>query len=208
MHHQTRESLVHAVDTSRLECKSTPHAPLWNENLIWHVPSLRGSCLCNEIRTVPVEGSMTLNFFFVFFASVTGPRRSLGLKLSDTRVYEPQIQDSALKHDPGQMVQARSLLKQAKRLRSLSSLFFCLLQESEERERSKPSERAKQALSLRSLACEAKRRVWCTPAGLSVNVYYSVVYKMEGCCEASYKTGGCCVRWGNVVGRKGSDARG
>jgi len=30
-------------------------------------------------------------FFFFFFTLVTGPRRSLGLKLSDTRVYEPQM---------------------------------------------------------------------------------------------------------------------
>ena len=30
-------------------------------------------------------------FFFFFFTLVTGPRRSLNLKLSDTRVYEPQI---------------------------------------------------------------------------------------------------------------------
>ena len=30
-------------------------------------------------------------FFFFFFTLVTGPRRSLSLKLSDTRVYEPQI---------------------------------------------------------------------------------------------------------------------
>jgi len=30
-------------------------------------------------------------FFFFFFTLVTGPRRSLRLKLSDTRVYEPQI---------------------------------------------------------------------------------------------------------------------
>jgi len=29
-------------------------------------------------------------FFFFFFTLVTGPRRSLRLKLSDTRVYEPQ----------------------------------------------------------------------------------------------------------------------
>jgi len=29
--------------------------------------------------------------FFFFFALVTGPGRSLSLKLSDTRVYEPQI---------------------------------------------------------------------------------------------------------------------
>ena len=30
-------------------------------------------------------------FFFFFFTLVTGPRRSLSLKLSDTNVYEPQI---------------------------------------------------------------------------------------------------------------------
>jgi len=30
-------------------------------------------------------------YFFFFFALVTGPRRSLTLKRSDTRVYEPQI---------------------------------------------------------------------------------------------------------------------
>ena len=29
--------------------------------------------------------------FFFFFTLVTGPRRSLSLKLIDTRVYEPQI---------------------------------------------------------------------------------------------------------------------
>jgi len=32
-----------------------------------------------------------LAFFFFFFTLVTGPRRSLSLKLSDTRVHEPQI---------------------------------------------------------------------------------------------------------------------
>jgi len=30
-------------------------------------------------------------YFFFFFTLVTGSRRSLNLKLSDTRVYEPQI---------------------------------------------------------------------------------------------------------------------
>ena len=30
-------------------------------------------------------------FFFFFFTLVTGPRRSLSLKLSDVRVYEPQM---------------------------------------------------------------------------------------------------------------------
>ena len=29
--------------------------------------------------------------FFFFFTLATGPRKSLSLKLSDTRVYEPQI---------------------------------------------------------------------------------------------------------------------
>ena len=32
-------------------------------------------------------------FVFFFFTLVTGPRRSLSLKLSDTKVYEPQIRD-------------------------------------------------------------------------------------------------------------------
>ena len=32
-------------------------------------------------------------FFFFFFTLVTGPIRSLSLKLSDTRVYEPQIRE-------------------------------------------------------------------------------------------------------------------
>ena len=31
------------------------------------------------------------HYFFCFFTLVTGPRRSLSLKLRDTRVYEPQI---------------------------------------------------------------------------------------------------------------------
>ena len=31
------------------------------------------------------------NYFFFFFTLVTGPRRCLSLKLSDTRVYEPSI---------------------------------------------------------------------------------------------------------------------
>jgi len=30
-------------------------------------------------------------FFFFFFTLVTGPRRSLSLKLGGTRVYEPEI---------------------------------------------------------------------------------------------------------------------
>ena len=35
---------------------------------------------------------------FFFFTLVTGPRRSLSLKLSDTKVYEPQIRASLGNH--------------------------------------------------------------------------------------------------------------
>ena len=38
-----------------------------------------------------VMGGTSGVFFFFFFTLVTGPRRSLSLKLSDTRDYEPQI---------------------------------------------------------------------------------------------------------------------
>jgi len=37
------------------------------------------------------ERRVTKEVIFFFFTLVTGPRRSLSLKLSDTRVYEPQI---------------------------------------------------------------------------------------------------------------------
>ena len=42
-------------------------------------------------------------FVFFFFTLVTGPRRSLSLKLSDRRVYAPQIRSShpSLLRDPG-----------------------------------------------------------------------------------------------------------
>ena len=45
------------------------------------------SCVC--VR--PLDEGWHPDFFFFFFTLVTGPRRSLSLKLSDTRVYEPQI---------------------------------------------------------------------------------------------------------------------
>jgi len=37
------------------------------------------------------SGAVVRKFFFFFFTLVTGPRRSLSLKLSDTKVCEPQI---------------------------------------------------------------------------------------------------------------------
>jgi len=37
------------------------------------------------------DGQVNPEPFFFFFTLVAGPRRSLSLKLSDTRVYEPQI---------------------------------------------------------------------------------------------------------------------
>ena len=37
------------------------------------------------------DGARGRTLFFFFFTLVTGPRRALSLKLSDTRVYEPEI---------------------------------------------------------------------------------------------------------------------
>ena len=42
-------------------------------------------------REVYAKSVAFWDFFFFFFTLVTGPRRSLSLKLSDTKVYEPQI---------------------------------------------------------------------------------------------------------------------
>ena len=39
----------------------------------------------------PLHLAAMKGLLFFFFALVTGPKRSLSLKLSDTRVYEPQI---------------------------------------------------------------------------------------------------------------------
>jgi len=39
----------------------------------------------------PASVRSRITHFFVFFTLVTGPRRSLSLKLGDTRVYEPHI---------------------------------------------------------------------------------------------------------------------
>jgi len=61
-------------------------------------------------RGFPTQPDTTT--FFFFFTLVTGPRRSLSVKLSDTRVYEPQIRarapftngktrDTALATQPG-----------------------------------------------------------------------------------------------------------
>jgi len=40
---------------------------------------------------IPVESGWALLLLLFVFTLVTGPRRSLSLTLSDTRVYEPQI---------------------------------------------------------------------------------------------------------------------
>ena len=49
------------------------------------VPLSPGDSSCGGVRKPPNP------FSFFLFTLVTGPRRSLSLKLSDTRVYEPQI---------------------------------------------------------------------------------------------------------------------
>jgi len=50
--------------------------------------------LCGSTATSSAAASASATGFILLlfsFTLVTGPRRSLGLKLSDTRVYEPQI---------------------------------------------------------------------------------------------------------------------
>jgi len=47
-------------------------------------------CLVSHRETPPSLQDLEA-FFFFFFTLVTGPGRSLSLKLSDTRVYEPHI---------------------------------------------------------------------------------------------------------------------
>jgi len=46
---------------------------------------------CNTLVVSPGTGASRPCDTHFFFTLVTGPRRSLSLKLSDTRVYEPQI---------------------------------------------------------------------------------------------------------------------
>jgi len=54
-------------------------------------------------------------FFFFFFTLVTGPRRSLSLKLSDTRVFEPYIRARLGNHNSPILFSSRSCLSAAKR---------------------------------------------------------------------------------------------
>ena len=55
------------------------------------------------------RGHDSLSARFFFFTLVTGPRRSLSLKLSDTRVYEPQIRPGpTLETTLGQMAPPKS----------------------------------------------------------------------------------------------------
>ena len=53
-----------------------------------HLRECHGACRRGRRHTLTPE---TLFFCFFFFTLVTGPRRSLSLKLSVERVYEPQI---------------------------------------------------------------------------------------------------------------------
>ena len=61
--------------------------------------------------------------FFFFFTLVTGPRRSLSLKLSDTKVYEPQIQARLGNHNTTILVNRGGFADQATQFKS----WFCFL---------------------------------------------------------------------------------
>jgi len=62
------------------------------------------------ILTEAVGSRVGMRHIFFFFTLVTGPRRSLRLTLSDTRVYEPQIRarlgTTARSHVGGWVLQA------------------------------------------------------------------------------------------------------
>jgi len=47
--------------------------------------------VCSPLPGENSDGQVSDASVFFFFTLVTGPRRSLSMKLSDTRVYEPQI---------------------------------------------------------------------------------------------------------------------
>ena len=68
---------AHPVNISKTGTGFLSREHLENRNGVWGRPNS------------PVDRRG--DFFFFFFTLVTGPRRSLSLKLSDTRVYEPQI---------------------------------------------------------------------------------------------------------------------
>ena len=80
-------SLAHAVPRSILSLTMTPGLSFLSHSLtqdharLHYVSSLSLSLTLNH-------AVLSLSFFFTL---VTGPRRSLSLKLSDARVYEPQI---------------------------------------------------------------------------------------------------------------------
>ena len=62
--------------------------------------SLRG--IRRMRREASVDEAWDKVFFFFFFTLVTGPRRSFSLKLSDKRVYEPQIRARLCRRGVGQ----------------------------------------------------------------------------------------------------------
>ena len=47
------------------------------------------------VHSLAAVYASTITFFFFFFTLVTGSRKSLSLKLSDTRVYEPQYEPAS-----------------------------------------------------------------------------------------------------------------
>ena len=78
--HRCRANMAH-IRQSRPDSGLVFHIKVFNSYRV--VSSLLGSGF-SELR------DRGWPIFFFFFTLVTGPRRSLSLKLSDTRVYEPQ----------------------------------------------------------------------------------------------------------------------
>ena len=79
---------LHNIFNLDVETTSLPRATKARTGAVAKVYTGRGPPSAGMPRERPTRFRPT--FFFVS-ARVTGPRRSLSLKLSDTRVYEPQI---------------------------------------------------------------------------------------------------------------------
>jgi len=81
------------------KCPSFCHLIRGNPPISYAIAYRRVLCLiASGLFKMPAKSAVWLDglhpnpgFFFLLFPLVTGPRRSLSLKLSDTRVYEPQI---------------------------------------------------------------------------------------------------------------------
>ena len=79
------------TDALRFPWRFTRIRNNWKLQIHFRLRILSKHGIVRKAQTLNSKPSILNPDFFFFFTLVTGPRRSLSLKLSDTRVYEPQI---------------------------------------------------------------------------------------------------------------------